>query len=218
MSEMAALISEIKPSVTATTTTSASLNAPAASVKVVLQEHPNASPKGWADWAVRLTTCKMSWPARCQAGANSRDTSRAHHDDAKVSHGDGGRFALTDSEPHRQERPQGHQDAAEPQPIDLGNRTACITTKSRRTLSCSHTVISKVSCSGSNDSTRNFNPQPSASYRSGTTVVPRTMYSGSCTSTTGHGAIRGKPPRPSRRPGALVQPARRRGRPASCRR
>ena len=42
MSVMAALISEIKPSVTATTTTSASLNAPAASVRVVLQEHPNA--------------------------------------------------------------------------------------------------------------------------------------------------------------------------------
>ena len=60
MSVMAALISEIRPSVTAMTTTSASLKAPAASVRVVLQEHPSVSPKGWADWAVRLTTCKMS--------------------------------------------------------------------------------------------------------------------------------------------------------------
>ena len=64
-----------------------------------------------------------------------------------------------------------------------GKMTACMTTKSRRTLSCSHTVISTVSFSGSNASMRNRSPQPSASYKSGTTVLPRTMYKGSCIST-----------------------------------
>jgi hypothetical protein len=53
---MAVLTSDMRPSVTAMTTTSASRRAPAASLKLVLHEHPKSSPKGWADSAVRLTT------------------------------------------------------------------------------------------------------------------------------------------------------------------
>ena len=40
----------------------------------VVQGQPRASPRGRAEASVRLTTWRMSWPARFQTGANSRET------------------------------------------------------------------------------------------------------------------------------------------------
>ena len=74
MAEMPSATSAMSPSVTATTTTWASAKAPAASVSLVVQGQPRASPRGRAEASVRLTTWRMSWPARFQTGANSRDT------------------------------------------------------------------------------------------------------------------------------------------------
>ena len=74
MAEMPSDTSAIKPSVTATTTTWASANAPAASDSDVVHGHPSCSPKGRADRSVRLTTCKTSWPSRCHAGPSSQET------------------------------------------------------------------------------------------------------------------------------------------------
>ena len=162
MVEMPSATSAMSPSVTATTTTWASARAPAASVSFVVQGQPRASPRGRAEASVRLTTCRMSWPARFQTGANSRETWPAPMSTMRSS-ATARRFALTDAHAHGQERSKGHEDAAEPEPSDLGEDDGLHDDKSFRTLSCSHTVISTFSCSGSNASIRKRRPHPLAS-------------------------------------------------------